>query len=171
MTPRQQRTLDELREAHSTLRRYDGWCLKKIEADEFFPAVLEEYDRAVGTAIRAGLMDHPEVSPWLTAHRALGQRHLLRKTRKGLETGVERPQALSDVLLENEALPLIAAGCKPESTRDLVISKLLALAAKEKMQPEQRQAARALASRLARKRMSRQAWHKRYKWLASLLES
>ena len=162
MTPRQQRTLDELREAHSALRRYDGWCLKKIEADEFFPAVLEEHDRAVGTAIRAGLMDHPEVSPWLTAHRALGQRHLLRKTQKGLETGVQRPQELSDVLIENEALPLIRAGYKPELTRKLVIVQLLAFAANDMMQPAQREAAAEGARQLERKRMSRQAWFKRY---------
>ena len=171
MTPRQQRVLDEVREASLAVRRYEDWTPDKIEADEFFAAVLEEYDRAIGAALRAGFKDHPLVSPWLTAHKALGQRDLLRRLQKGLETGVRRPSKFADVLLEIAVLPLIQAGCKPKMIRKLVIAKMLALAADDERSTECRQAARELAKELKQTRQTRQAWPKRLKSLAGRLQA
>lgn len=83
------------------------------------------YDRAIGRAIRHGLFDYPDVQLWLEEQRSLGERDILRKVQKGLETGTSRPISKENFWVKYHAIQLFDEDLKPEEIRRRLINKLL----------------------------------------------
>ena len=65
--------------------------------DETYEALFEEHIENVAEAIRVGLIWHPLISEFLYTYRTLGNKNILRKIKRGLETGIKRPIKMKDI--------------------------------------------------------------------------
>jgi hypothetical protein len=112
-----------LEEAYADLQRYHGREYREPSSDNLddlsFGDAVREFDRAVGVAIRAGLTSHPLVVNWLSSQRGLGQREVLRRTKRGLETGVRRsiPLQLRPTAEDQRIFELHKKGLSAEAIR------------------------------------------------------
>jgi len=95
MTPDQQRIAARLGKANQALARYNNREASENERDPLFRRAENERDQAFAAAIRAGLLANPLIRmilwPWLESLRGNGQRDVLRRIRRGLDTKVSRP--------------------------------------------------------------------------------
>lgn len=111
-----ERRLQELEDAAQSMRELWGNVgANKINEDMSNPAESvylhdrQIFDKAVGLAIRAGLLDHPVVRNWIADHRSFGQWDELRRYKKSrLERGVKRSMSKNDLWLICHAPSLIS---------------------------------------------------------------
>jgi hypothetical protein len=61
----------------------------------------EEESNDILEAVRAKLIWHPLVSAFIYTHKALGSKEILRKIKRGWETGVKRPLTINDLKFRN----------------------------------------------------------------------
>jgi hypothetical protein len=62
---------------------------------------IDEYLREISRAVSAGLLWHPLVYDIIYAHKALGNKEILRRIKRGWETGVRRPIKTNDIKFES----------------------------------------------------------------------
>jgi hypothetical protein len=75
-----------------------------------FRKLVSDLNSAVLTAARRGLASDPRVTDRLRTLRAVGDRETLRRARRGLEKGVQRPLSVHDLDLCQEISDLVARG-------------------------------------------------------------
>jgi len=69
--------------------------------DNCYKSQIQEHIEEISKAVRAGLIWHPLVSDFIYTHKALGSKEILRKIRRGWETGVKRPLTINDLKFRN----------------------------------------------------------------------
>ncbi|MDO9533405.1 MAG: hypothetical protein Q7O12_14940 [Deltaproteobacteria bacterium] len=62
---------------------------------------INEQSNDILEAVRAKLIWHPLVSDFIYTHKALGSKEILRKIKRGWETGVKRPLTINDLKFRN----------------------------------------------------------------------
>ena len=163
---RQQRARTALDEADAALARHHQHDIQELIDAAMVDASLGEAEsgkrKAVAAMVRSDLETDPRVQVWVNAHRILGQGAFLRRTCKGLETGVRRPMKPDDVLLAAEVSKLTEGSSeerKPEGIRRRLVARLLSLATRKVEDPH---IDRATAHRLHNRVhcMSREGWRK-----------
>src|SRR2546430_1050099 len=119
----------KLNDADQQFLRWDGYSpdAKRPEELERFRADYLEYERAIGRAIRAGLVDHPKVAAWVSGRRSIGDRGGLRKFGCGFEAGIPRGIDEADLWIASKSADFIEGGMSLEQIR----RKLLYLAEAE----------------------------------------
>jgi hypothetical protein len=120
---RQRNILQQLEDFEENFKNYDKRSAEEMEnlvKDEAFAQMFNEYQELIIKAIRARLDEHPlaedKIKKYLKrrAHlyRKMGQRDLLRRVKRCLETGVKRPLTEKQVKLLN-AVAELRWGDKP----------------------------------------------------------
>jgi hypothetical protein len=125
LTRKQERAVSDLQYAAQHMQRWSGRSAKEIEDNRReFSQDLADYEKTVGRAIRAGLLDHPDVRAWISTQRSLGEWDALRQFRLSLECGTKKTISKQDFWIKFEAYPLSEQGKKPEQIRRLLLHKL-----------------------------------------------
>ena len=125
LTRKQQRALSELKYTAKHIRRWSNASAKELEdRHQEFSQNLAEFEKDVGRAIRAGLINHPDVRAWISSQRSLGEWDALRQFRLGLEHGAKKTLSKQDFWIKFEAMPLAEQGKKPEQIHRLLRHKL-----------------------------------------------
>jgi hypothetical protein len=162
----QVRANEALEDALDGLRSWHGTDGKKLEKDperfELYVADYEDCEKAMASAIRAGLHEHPTVDKklrqameeWIRTRRVVGNWEVLRRAKSGVQRGVKRPMTKVNLWLANESRRLFKQGNQPEAIRRALIN-ILGDANYSDLPGED---ARKLRERL--KGMSRQGFHK-----------
>ena len=115
----------EFEEAAKAMARWGNKSACHIkENQEQYIEDRRDYEKAIGRAIRLGLLEFPDVKLWLADRRSLGERDILRKVKKGLETGTSRPLSKEGFWVKYHAIRLYEKGRKPEEIRRNLINKL-----------------------------------------------
>lgn len=98
MTQRQRMIAHRVGKAVQALARFNNRDREDIKDDHIFQRAVRERHDAFTAAIRAELLAYPLIQvvvwPWLESLRGNGQRDVLRRIRKGLDTKVSRPLTL-----------------------------------------------------------------------------
>lgn len=104
LTSKQRKIITKLLDDLEVVSEYNGYSFKRIcdfekKDPKFIERIFSDFRKSVLQAIRADLHVHPLTPPdvkdvllnWLHTHQALGNKLLLRKTKRGLEVGVKHP--------------------------------------------------------------------------------
>ena len=77
--------------------------IHRLLSDEnsYYNRLRKEHFKDISHAIGAGLIWHPLVSDFIYTHKALGSKEILRKIRRGWETGVKRLPTINDLKFRN----------------------------------------------------------------------
>jgi len=100
-----EKAIQELEAVAASLKPLSGSGGENRELVE----ALQEYDRAIRAAIRAGVIDHPLVVAWIHAKRSVKDWGALRELRMGLEKGATQWSA-ENAWIAQEAGDLMEAG-------------------------------------------------------------
>ena len=160
---RKQRIIEELKFIEGEMKAWGQDTPEQIEADlETYEKYRADRDRIVGKAIRAGLTTHPFVQAWLVEQRMFGEKDALRRSRSGLQRGVNRMMSKADFYVTFHAASLTEDGLGVEQIHRMLRRQLLYSEPEPffDMREEERLK---LANRL--EKMSRQGFHK---WLKRL---
>lgn len=124
-TRKQERALSDLKFAAKQMRRWRNASAEEVEdRRQEFSQDLADYEKAVVRAIRAGLINHPDVRAWISAQRSLGEWDALRRFRLGLERGTRKMLSKQDFWIKFEAVPLTEQGKTPEQIHRSLRHKL-----------------------------------------------
>jgi hypothetical protein len=121
LTPYQQRLVADLTDSVADLRRLQGVPLDKLDDADL--TAINEHDRMVLRAARAGLATHPLVAPRVSSWRAIGDRGFLRRARSGLEKGVRCPITPTELALISDIEARRAAGATWEAVRQSLVAE------------------------------------------------
>ena len=102
LSTKQQDIISLLRNTLNELKCYDGLGIVDIERlvndkDSRFNRLREQHLDDIARAVNAGLIWHPLVSDFVYTQKALGNKEILRKIKRGWETGVNRPLKYDDI--------------------------------------------------------------------------
>jgi hypothetical protein len=77
--------------------------IHRLLSDEnsYYNQLRKEFFKDISHAIRAGLIWHPLVSDFIYTYKALGSKGILRKIRRGWETGIKRSLTINDLKFIN----------------------------------------------------------------------
>lgn len=100
------------------MRWWTGMRDEEIEArQKEFLEERADLDSAVIHAIKKGMTKHPVVRAWLADKSVFGEKDLLRKSHRGLETGVQRMMDVEILWVIFMTKPLVEAGIGPQKIR------------------------------------------------------
>ena len=104
LSPEEHNIILDIKESIMGLKRCD-W-LNSEEAEQFiedncYKSQIQEHIKEISKAVRAGLIWHPLVYNFIYTHKALGSKEILRKIRRGWETGVKRLPTINDLKFRN----------------------------------------------------------------------
>jgi len=99
LTTKQQDIIKLLNNTNKSLKEYDGLnhkACKLLKDDKRYCELREEYLELMKEAVRAGLLWHHLVHEFIYTYKALGDKEILRKIKRGWETDVQRPLTITD---------------------------------------------------------------------------
>jgi hypothetical protein len=95
LSPKQIDIISFLKDSLNDLKTCDGLTSENYER------FRDQHHECISEAVRAGLIWHPLVSDFIYTHKVLGSKEILRKIRRGWETGVKRPLTIKDLKFRN----------------------------------------------------------------------
>lgn len=95
LSPKQMDCISFLKKSMMDLKNYIDF-----DSDDY-KRLWEQHLECISEVVRAGLIWHPLVSDFIYTHKALGSKEILRKIRRGWETGVKRPLTINDLQFRN----------------------------------------------------------------------
>jgi hypothetical protein len=75
--------------------------VEQLLKDNYNKLQIQEHIEEIKIAVRAGLIWHPLVADFIYTRKALGSKEILRKIRRGWETGVKRPLTINGLKFRN----------------------------------------------------------------------
>ena len=115
---------DELEDAAREMEPWGRLTEEEITNNSEYTEDRNRFEKAVGRAIRKGLTPHPIVREWLAIQRSFGDWDALRRFRRRLETGVDRPMSKEDSWIAFYAWDAVDKNVKKEELRRILIRKL-----------------------------------------------
>lgn len=96
---KQQDIISLLTRTRKDLNEYIGLNFHRLGEQELrhIQRLREDYINSISEAVRAGLIWHPWVQDFVYSHRALGDKEILRRIKRGWETGTRRPIKPEDI--------------------------------------------------------------------------
>ncbi len=112
--------------AQQMLEHWSGRSPEDIRKNyEKYSEDRKDFDKAVGRAIRAGLLEHPIVRNWIAERRSLGDRDILRRYKdQRLERGVKGGISKEDLWLLYESHDLINGKRGYKAIRKALINRI-----------------------------------------------
>ncbi len=101
LSSKQKDIISELRDTLSHLENYNALSIEERYKDPEYRRLREQHLTDVKSAVTAGLIWHPLVSDFVYTHKALGNKEILRKIKRGWEAGVKRPLTITDLKFIN----------------------------------------------------------------------
>ena len=104
LSPEEHEIILDIEDSIKGLKRCNWLNSEEVEQfieDNCYKSQIQEHIEEISKAVRAGLIWHPLVSNFIYTHKALGSKEILRKIRRGWETGVNRPLTINDLKFRN----------------------------------------------------------------------
>jgi hypothetical protein len=104
LSPKENTIILDLEESVRSLKRYNWSNSEEVEQllkDNYNKLQIQEHIEEIKIAVRAGLIWHPLVADFIYTRKALGSKEILRKIRRGWETGVKRPLTINGLKFRN----------------------------------------------------------------------
>lgn len=140
-----------LRKTLIDLESYNALSIEERYKNSEYKKLRKQHLTDIKSAVSAGLIGHPLVSNYVYTHKALGSKEILRKIKRGWETGVKRALTITDLRFRNNLEKIaeyrIEGKSWPQIRRILMQKKIIV-----KMTPE--------ALRKKFKKAWKEAWKK-----------
>jgi hypothetical protein len=99
---RERDVIYNLTQYRHALDNYSGLMDRLSNDDKDYVEILrKDYFDSIIEAVRAGLIWHPWVYEFVYTNKAFGNKKMLRKIKRGWETGVKRPLTMNDIKFES----------------------------------------------------------------------